>query len=87
MYVGPANLTVVKGMAAWGINAIRLPMNEDCWLGLHGASNKTSGAAYQERFVAFVEQLLGAAFVVVLDLHWTSHTVRLDFKMAPTIAI
>jgi hypothetical protein len=33
VFAGPANATVVDGMAAWGINAIRLPMNEDCWLG------------------------------------------------------
>ena len=29
--------------AEWGINAIRLPMNEDCWLGLNRANPKTSG--------------------------------------------
>ena len=34
---GPADATVVDGMAKWGINAIRLPMNEDCWLGLKGS--------------------------------------------------
>ena len=62
------------GMARWGINAIRLPMNEDCWLGLNGANPKTSGAIYQSAFVTFVEQLLASGFVVVLDLHWTSHT-------------
>jgi endoglucanase len=61
-------------MAKWGINAIRLPMNEDCWLGVNGANPKTSGAIYQSTFVTFVEQLLAAGFVVVLDLHWTSHT-------------
>jgi hypothetical protein len=33
VFAGPANATVVDGMTAWGINAIRLPMNEDCWLG------------------------------------------------------
>ena len=60
--------------AEWGINAIRLPMNEDCWLGLNRANPKTSGPVYQKTFVAFVEQLLGSGFVVVLDLHWTSHT-------------
>ena len=30
IFAGPADITVVKGMASWGINAIRLPMNEDC---------------------------------------------------------
>ena len=65
---------LVLVQAKWGINAIRLPMNEDCWLGLNRANPKTSGPVYQKTFVAFVEQLLGSGFVVVLDLHWTSHT-------------
>ena len=30
IFAGPADISVVKGMASWGINAIRLPMNEDC---------------------------------------------------------
>ena len=71
-FAGPANETVVDGMAAWGINAIRLPMNEDCWLGLHDAH--TNSTTYQREFVAFVELLLSRGFVVVLDLHWTSST-------------
>ena len=76
-------------MATWGINAIRLPMNEDCWLGVNGANPKTSGAIYQSTFVTFVEQLLAAGFVVVLDLHWTSHTtgVRATARHAPRTTV
>jgi len=82
---GPADASVVDGMAKWGINAIRLPMNEDCWLGINGA--KLSGKAYSDRFVEFVELLLSRGFVVVLDLHWTSTTSALargqDLFMSP----
>jgi hypothetical protein len=74
VFAGPANETVVDGMVAWGINAIRLPMNEDCWLGQHGVDPRVSGPAYQSRFVQFVELLLSRGFVVVLDLHWTNST-------------
>ena len=72
IFAGPANETVVDGMAAWGINAIRLPMNEDCWLGQHGVDPRVSGARYQSRFAEFIELLLGRGMVVVLDLHWTN---------------
>ena len=48
------------------------------WLGIHGAYPKFSGKAYQDRFVEFTELLLGHGFVVVLDLHWTNSTVRLQ---------
>lgn len=84
-FAGPADASVVDGMAKWGINAIRLPMNEDCWLGVNGA--KVSGTAYRNRFVEFVELLLSRGFVVVLDLHWTSTTSALakgqDLFMSP----
>src|SRR5262245_24078155 len=35
---GPSDAASVQAMAAWGINAVRLPMNEDCWLGINGVS-------------------------------------------------
>ena len=86
VFAGPADISVVEGMAKWGINAIRLPMNEDCWLGLHGVDAKYSGKAYQDRFVEFTELLLSHGFVVVLDLHWTNSTGGLalgqDFLMS-----
>lgn len=41
IFAGPANASVVDGMAKWGINAIRLPMNEDCWLGLNNVPAAT----------------------------------------------
>ncbi len=86
IFAGPADLSVVEGMGRWGINAIRLPMNEDCWLGQHGVGSAFSGKHYQDRFVEFTELLLSHGFVVVLDLHWTNSTGGLaagqDFFMS-----
>lgn len=86
IFAGPADHSVIDGMATWGINAIRLPMNEDCWLGLHGVDPRFSGTKYISRFVAFVELALSRGFVVVLDLHWTNSTgglaVGQDFLMS-----
>ena len=31
VFAGPADASVIDAMRQWGINAIRLPMNEDCW--------------------------------------------------------
>jgi hypothetical protein len=80
VFAGPADLTVVEGMARWGINAIRLPMNEDCWLGLHGVDSAFSGKNYQDRFVEFTELLLSHGFVVVLG------TWRRFFAFRPLVA-
>src|SRR5690242_1994889 len=29
---GPSDLASAQAIAAWGANAVRIPMNEDCWL-------------------------------------------------------
>jgi alpha-galactosidase len=57
---------------AWGINAVRLPLNEDCWLGQHGALAQYSGKFYRTTVIDFVEQLLENGIVTILDLHWSN---------------
>lgn len=58
----------------WGANTVRLPLNQDCWLGTRGAPVSDQ---YQERTVegyraqvhGFVTALNRAGIVVILDLH------------------
>jgi endoglucanase len=52
-----------------GANTVRLPLNEQCWLGLPAAPARFAGAAYRQVMESFVEQLNTAGFVVILDLH------------------
>src|SRR3712207_6117082 len=40
---GPADLTTVRAIAAWKATAIRVPLNETCWLGINGAPATYSG--------------------------------------------
>src|SRR5690348_15117227 len=35
-------------MRSWGINVVRVPLNEDCWLGINGVKATAAGAAYQQ---------------------------------------
>ena len=87
IFAGPSDIEIVDAMASWGINSIRLPMNEDCWLGVKGVPANFSGVKYQQSFVAFIEKLLSRGFVVVMDLHWTSITAapaaKQDLFMSP----
>ena len=34
-------------MKTWSINAVRVPLNEDCWLGINGVKPQYGGAAYR----------------------------------------
>ncbi|MGH3261032.1 MAG: cellulase family glycosylhydrolase, partial [Trebonia sp.] len=55
-------------MHSWGINAVRIPLNEDCWLGINGV--QIGGGAYQAPVEKLVRDLERSGFYVILDLHW-----------------
>jgi cell division septation protein DedD len=58
----------VDAMKAWNIHAVRIPLNEDCWLGTFGTP---SGAQYQTAVKDYVTLLAANGINPILDLHWT----------------
>ena len=62
----------IAAMTSWHINAVRLPLNEDCWLGINGAPARYSGARYRAAIRAYVARLNHAGLYVILDLHWSA---------------
>jgi hypothetical protein len=65
------NQATITAMLAWHVNAVRIPLNEDCWLGLNGLSSKVSGTTYQAGVKTWVDLLLQNGLYAILDLHWT----------------
>jgi hypothetical protein len=65
--------STVAAMAAWKINTVRLPLNEDCWLGKHGLpSGSLTAAGYRQAVENFVSGLNQAGIVAIVDLHWSN---------------
>jgi len=62
---------MISAMTSWDINAVRVPLNEDCWLGLHTKSG-LGGAPYRKMVKRYVQKLGNAHLYVILDLHWAS---------------
>jgi endoglucanase len=72
MWDGPADQATVDAMKTWNIHAVRIPLNEECWLGTGDVpAGGTSGAAYQQAVKDYVNLLVANGINVVLDLHWT----------------
>src|SRR5437870_11921284 len=69
---GPSDAASIAVMASWHINTVRVPLNEDCWLGINGAPDAFSGAAYQNAIVAYVRRLHEAGLYAIVDLHWSA---------------
>jgi len=65
----PATDATIAALKSWGINAVRLPLNESCWLGVNGVENALGGANYQRTIGDWVEKLNNNGFYVIVDQH------------------
>src|SRR5579859_3361821 len=72
LFQGPTDDSLVAGMKTWHINAVRLPLNEDCWLGINGISPAMGGKVYQAAIVDYVQRIRSGGLYVILDLHMNS---------------
>jgi aryl-phospho-beta-D-glucosidase BglC (GH1 family) len=69
---GVPDQSFVANILSWHANAVRLPLNEDCWLAINGAPGQYSGSAYQNAIAQYVSLLRTNGLYVILDLHWNA---------------
>src|SRR3954447_25557502 len=68
---GPTDDGAIAAMRSWGITAVRVSLNEQCWLGLNGLPfGGVAADEHRRAIVDFVQRLTSAGLVVVVDLHW-----------------
>jgi hypothetical protein len=72
LFDGPSDDDSLQAIASWGANAVRIPMNETCWLGINGISPAASGAAYQAAILSYVHRVEAHGLTPILDLHWAA---------------
>jgi endoglucanase len=71
IFDGPADQASVSAMKSWGVNAVRIPLNEACWNGESYVDPAYAGANYQDAIKAYVSLVNANGMVAILDLHWT----------------
>jgi hypothetical protein len=67
-------------IASWDANAVRVPLNQDCWLGINGEpayrpngdTQAQAQAAYQQTIETYVSDLNADGIYAILDLHWSA---------------
>ena len=69
---GAMDQASINAIKAWRANFVRMPLNEDCWLGINGVNPTWSGANYQQAIKNYVSLLNQNGLYVVLDLHWNA---------------
>jgi len=67
----PVDAALVADATELGATAIRVPLNEDCWLGINSTSAYT-GAGYRAWLDNAVATITNAGLHAILDLHWTA---------------
>jgi endoglucanase len=77
-------------IASWGADAVRIPLNEDCWLGINGQPNSSQGATptltshgYQQEIESYVADLNAHGLYAILDLHWTAPGTQVALEQQP----
>ena len=68
IFDGASDSASVAAIAAWGNNMVRVPLNEDCWLGINGLNPAYSGLNYRNAITAYVTLLRQAGMYVQLSL-------------------
>jgi hypothetical protein len=68
---GPMDQASIDAMKTWGINIVRVPLNETCWNAESYVTAAYAGTPYQQAVVAYVNLLNSNGIVADLDLHWT----------------
>jgi hypothetical protein len=72
MWDGPMDQSSVAAMRAWNVRAVRVPLNEECWLGTADVpAGGVSGAAYQQAVKDYVTRLVANGISPILEMHWT----------------
>ena len=89
---GPVSLEGTNAIAAWGANAIRIQLNEDCYLGINGVPAASSGAVYRDALGEYVKDANESGLDVILTLGFnapgselsTQEETMADESHAPT---
>jgi endoglucanase len=68
----PLDAADAAAIASWHANAVRIPLNEDCWLGINGLPGYGSAAGYQQAIEDYVQDLNADGIYAILDLHWSA---------------
>lgn len=83
VFDGPSDQVSVSAMRAWQINVVRIPINEDCWLGINGQPQQMTAEAYQSAIVAFVGLLNQNGIAAIIDLQWAAPGASVSNGLTP----
>ena len=67
---GPVDDAAIKAIADWKANTVRIPLNEECWLGLSNIKPEYAGANYIAAVKDLVTKVETHGMTPIVELHW-----------------
>ncbi len=71
IFDGPVDDAAIQAIADWKANAVRIPLNEECWLGLSNIKAEYGGANYTSAVKELVARVKAHGMTPIVELHWT----------------
>jgi hypothetical protein len=74
IFDGPVDDAAVAAIASWHVNFVRIPLNENCWLGINQGSGSPDhyGQPYRKAIVDYVRRLHAHGIYAELSLMWAA---------------
>jgi endoglucanase len=71
---GPIDQASIAAMRGWRANAVRIPLNEHCWLGVDDGAPTPAyvGEAYRQTIESYARLLVANGLYAIIDLHWSA---------------
>ncbi|MFF4969543.1 cellulose binding domain-containing protein [Streptomyces sp. NPDC001037] len=68
---GPVDDAAIKAIADWKANAVRIPLNEECWLGLSNVKPEYGGTNYINAVKDLVARVEAHGMTPIVEMHWS----------------
>ena len=83
IFDSPHDDALAAAIASWRVNAVRVPLNEDCWLAINGVKPAYSGPTYQSAIAGWVKTLHAHGLYAIVELHWNAPGTTLATGQQP----
>ncbi|MFF9172910.1 cellulose binding domain-containing protein [Streptomyces sp. NPDC014793] len=68
---GPVDDAAIAAIAGWKADAVRIPLNEECWLGLSNVDPQYGGANYIDAVKDLVARVEAHGMTPIVEMHWS----------------
>jgi hypothetical protein len=72
IFDGASDAQSIAEMQTWNVDVVRVPINEDCWLGINGVPAADGGANYISAIVNYVKLLRTYGMYAEISLMWAA---------------